>query len=86
MFEVDEFLRGVGATLNERQEDYQEPTLFLNILARRWSTIFDTHVTSQQVAIALADMKIARLTRNPHHRDSARDLAGYAALLSLVQD
>jgi hypothetical protein len=46
--------------------------------------VFGTKVTAAQVVIALLDLKLTRLTRDPKHLDSIADVAGYAAVLREV--
>ena len=46
-----------------------------------WLDGSDGQVTSKDVAVMLALVKIARLKRDINHKDSVVDLAGYAACL-----
>jgi hypothetical protein len=48
------------------------------------SLVFGTKVTAAQVVIALLDLKLTRLCRDPKHIDSIVDVAGYAAVLREV--
>jgi hypothetical protein len=48
------------------------------------SLVFGTKVTAAQVVIALLDLKLVRLSRDPKHLDSIVDVAGYAAVLREV--
>jgi hypothetical protein len=43
--------------------------------------VFGTKVTAAHVVIALLDLKLTRLSRDPKHLDSIVDVAGYAAVL-----
>lgn len=43
-------------------------------------------LTSADVANFMILMKVARLSTNPGHRDSALDVAGYAACLADIQE
>ena len=52
---------------------------FANI-ARLWSAYLDHTITSQDVAILMTLLKIARYKHSPSHVDNAIDMCGYAAL------
>lgn len=70
----------------DRNATYGPPEDSFAMLGRIWSEKlrakypgFTGILSAQEVALMLADLKIARAWRNPHHRDSWVDLAGYAA-------
>jgi hypothetical protein len=52
---------------------------FKNI-ARLWSAYTELPITTQDVAMMMALLKVARFKGNPSHTDNAIDLCGYAAL------
>ena len=41
-------------------------------------------VTPAEVVLCMIDLKLTRLARDPRHRDSILDIAGYAAVLHEV--
>jgi hypothetical protein len=69
-----------------RRREYGEPVDVFNAIAKRWSSLFREKVTAAQVVLALLDVKLVRLSRNPKHLDSVVDLAGYAAVLAELLD
>lgn len=63
-----------------RPEYYGEPEDSFGRVAQVWSAIFpERKWTASDVSLALAALKLVRLSFHPEHRDSAVDLAGYAA-------
>ena len=81
----EEVLTHAGAIVRDRRRAYGEPELLFERVAQRWSQVVGTKVTPVQVALCLADLKLARLTMDPTHLDSLVDLAGYAAIVREVQ-
>lgn len=66
--------------VENRGEDYGDVLDNHNRIAAIWSVILGVTVKSEQVALCMAGMKIARLCNTPDHQDSWIDLAGYAAV------
>jgi len=64
----------------ERQKDYGTPQVNFARIAELWSPIFGGTVKPGEVALALAQLKIARLIHTPTHADSWVDAAGYIAI------
>lgn len=63
-----------------RPASYGEPEDSFGRTAGVWREIFpERRWTAADVALALAALKLVRLSFHPEHRDSAVDLAGYAA-------
>jgi hypothetical protein len=85
----------IKITTNDRNKSYGNPEdNFTNIAnlwnvylcAKRGNTPKDyKYFDGADVAILMILVKIARLTTNPGHRDSALDVAGYAACLADIQ-
>lgn len=70
-----------------RPASYGAPEDSFGRLAEVWCAIFpERRWTAADVALALAALKLVRLSFNPEHRDSAVDLAGYAACLAECAD
>jgi hypothetical protein len=76
-----ELLKDAAGLVNQRRREYGEPVEVFEAVAKRWSLVFGTKVTAAQVVIALLDLKLTRLSRDPKHVDSIVDVAGYAAVL-----
>jgi len=64
----------------DRQNDYGTPQENFARIAALWEPIFDRAVTPGEVALALTQLKIARLIHTPDHADSWVDAAGYIAI------
>ena len=64
----------------DRQDDYGTPQQNFKRIAALWEPIFGKPVTPAQVALALTQLKIARLIHTPNHADSWVDAAGYIAI------
>jgi hypothetical protein len=79
-----ELLEHAAGLVNRRRREYGDPVDVFEAVAKRWSLVFGTKVTAAQVVIALLDLKLARLSRDPKHLDSIIDVAGYAAVLREV--
>lgn len=71
----------------DRNSSYGEPEDSFQTIADLWNAMGYTFtkasdsrpITSADVALMMATMKLARLKNNPTHRDSWVDIAGYAA-------
>jgi len=72
----------------DRATAYEEPEDSFRNIARFWNAYLaakrDPEITPADVAQMMILLKIARLTNNPGHYDSAMDVAGYAACLADV--
>ena len=79
-----ELLEHAADLVIRRRREYGEPADVFAAVAARWSLVFGTKVTAAQVVIALLDLKLVRLCRDPRHLDSQVDVAGYAAVLREV--
>jgi len=65
---------------NDRQTTHGKPEDSFANIANLWSAYLDKTISTQQVAVMMALLKIARTKNNPNHLDNFIDLAGYAAL------
>jgi hypothetical protein len=74
-------LRRAEDVVAERQQSYGDPHVAMATVAARWSVTLGQPVTPEQVVLCLIDLKLARLSHDPGHYDSAVDICGYAALL-----
>jgi hypothetical protein len=78
----EKLLREAASVLINRRKQYGPASVLLDGVARRWSITLGHPVTPAQVVLCMIDLKLARLAVNSRHRDSAIDVAGYAALLA----
>ena len=69
----------------DRQDAYGPPAENFCKIADRWSQLLGQAVQPWQVALMMADLKIARLA-NGVHRDSFVDAAAYIALAAELAD
>ena len=78
----------IGIVSNDRNTTYGEPEDAFALIADYWSVYlkakYDVTLTTADVPLLMALMKLARLTTNPHHHDSQVDVAGYMACLAEV--
>jgi Domain of unknown function (DUF6378) len=81
---AEQLLEHAAELVNRRRREYGQPADAFEAVATRWSLVFGTKVTAAQVVIALLDLKLTRLSRDPKHLDSIVDVAGYAAVLREV--
>ena len=65
----------------QRQSDYGSPQENFACIGVRWSQIAGVEIEAWQVALMMADLKIARMAQGPHE-DSFIDGCGYLALAS----
>lgn len=64
----------------DRQADYGPPEENFNRIARLWSVVLKQPVSAYQVALCMAQVKVARLVESPEHSDSWVDGAAYMGL------
>ena len=79
-----EMLQDAASIIAERVAAYGDAATSMAAIAARWSLTLGHTVTPAQVVLCMIDLKLARLVRDPKHRDSAADVIGYAALLPEV--
>lgn len=71
----------------DREKDYGSPKLNFQNIADRWSQHVGVPLEGYQVALMMADLKIARMaTTHLPHDDSFVDICGYAALAAELSD
>ena len=70
-----------------REAAYGSPKLNFQSIAERWSQHVGVPLGGYQVALMMADLKIARMaTTGLPHEDSFVDICGYAALAAELSD
>ncbi len=70
-----------------REKDYGTPQRNFQNIADRWSQTLGMQIDAWQVALMMADLKIARMaTTGLPHEDSFVDICGYAALAAELSD
>jgi hypothetical protein len=81
---AEELLEQAVSIVARRRSTYGQPRDPFEHVARRWSLVLGVEVTPAQAMLCLVDLKVARLTHDPRHRDSITDIAGYAGCLAEV--
>jgi hypothetical protein len=76
---LNNFLKSIDDVLTQRAEEYGKDDIPERI-AIRWSQTLGMEITPKMVSLLMMDLKLARLSANPRHEDSLRDLVGYAVL------
>lgn len=66
----------IGLVTGDRVKAYGHPSKNFQDIADLWSVILGTHVTGEQVALCMVQVKIARELHNPK-RDNLVDAIGY---------
>jgi hypothetical protein len=79
-------LEAMEITHKDRNANYGNPEDSFKQIAELWSAYKKVHFSSEDVAIMSMLIKVARLSKNPGHKDSAVDIAGYAACLGDIQE
>lgn len=76
----EEILRkATECVCGKREQDYGNPEDNFKTIASLWSDYLNTNVTSIDVAMMMALLKIARIKRGTMTEDSFVDLCGYSA-------
>ena len=83
-----EVLREAASLISgDREQDYGPPDRNFATIAGLWSQILRTEITSQQVALCMIQLKMARMVNGGGtKRDSLVDIAGYAGLAWELRD
>ena len=71
--------------IKERASEYEPPAISLAKIATYWQTYTDCKTTPYDVAIMMALLKIARLSKG-HHQDSLEDAAAYLAIANSLKE
>lgn len=64
----------------ERQDTYGNPEDSFRVIAGYWGTYLSVNITSEDVMIMMALLKIARMSGQKYSHDNYVDAAGYIAL------
>lgn len=72
--------RGIELITGDREKSYGSTHTNFSRTAALWSVVLDCDVDPHQVALCLAQLKVARLIETSDHEDSWCDGAGYLAI------
>jgi len=67
-------------THGDRDKNYGTPKVNHERIAALWSVVLETEISPAQVALCMAQVKVARLIESPEHLDSFIDAAAYMAI------
>ncbi len=67
-------------THGDRDKNYGTPKVNHERIAALWSIVLETEISAAQVALCMAQVKVARLIESPEHLDSFIDAAAYMAI------
>lgn len=65
-------------TTGEKIDQYSHPTMDFARTAAMWTALFGREFKKHEVAMAIACVKLSRMTWSPEKRDHWTDLAGYS--------
>lgn len=73
-------------TRGERAMEYGHPRESFAVVAELWSSFLGVELDAEKVMACMTLLKLARLKYKPGHRDSIRDIAGYANCMGMNLD
>ena len=79
-------LEEIQVTLNERGSVYGSSRTNHERISELWSGYLGDYISPMQVSMCMLLVKVSRLTETPNHKDSIKDLIGYAAIYNELLD
>lgn len=76
--------QAIGCVCQDRENDYGSPENSFEEIAKLWTAYLDRQISSHDVGMMMALMKIARLKSGRFKEDSYIDAAGYIACASEI--
>jgi hypothetical protein len=76
----------------DRQDEYGDKLQNFAQIAMLWQGVLapkltpNSAITPEDVALCMIQVKVARLAKNPDHKDSILDVAGYAGCYDILQN
>jgi hypothetical protein len=71
--------------MQDRGKVYGHPRINHGRISQRLSNLFDFPITDAQAALAMVEVKLARITETPGHTDSYIDAIAYLAIALQLQ-
>jgi hypothetical protein len=71
--------------MQDRGKVYGHPSINQGRIAARLSCLLDYPITDVQAALAMVEVKLARITESPSHTDSYIDAIAYLAIAVQLQ-
>jgi hypothetical protein len=79
-------LEEMQVILSERGSVYGSSRTNHERISELWSGYLGDYISPMQVAMCMLLVKVSRLTETPNHKDSIKDLVGYAAIYNELLD
>ena len=86
MRNTNELLDEVRGTLHDRGRVYGSSRTNHERISELWSGYLGDYISPMQVSMCMLLVKVSRLTETPNHKDSIKDLIGYAAIYNELLD
>lgn len=81
-----DLLDEVRTILSDRGAIYGSSRSNHERIAELWSAYYGSYISPMQVAAMQLLVKISRLSETPNHKDSVKDIIGYAVIYSELYD
>lgn len=79
-------LSEIETVLNERGNIYGSSRTNHERISELWSAYLGDYISPMQASMCMLLVKVSRLTETPNHKDSIKDLIGYAAIYNEILD
>ena len=79
-------LEEVQTTLHDRGKIYGSSRTNHERISELWSAYLGDYISPMQASMCMLLVKVSRLTETPNHKDSIKDLIGYAAIYNEILD
>jgi len=81
-----ELLDECAQILNSRGSVYGSSRSNHERISELWSAYYGSFISPMQVSLMQLLVKVSRLSETPNHKDSVKDIIGYAAIYSELHD
>ena len=81
-----ELLDECAAILSARGSVYGSSRSNHERISELWSAYYGSYISPMQVSLMQLLVKVSRLSETPNHKDSVKDIIGYAAIYSELHD
>ena len=79
-------LEEMQVILNERGSVYGSSRTNHERISELWTAYLGDYISPMQASMCMLLVKVSRLTETPNHKDSIKDLIGYAAIYNEILD
>ena len=81
-----ELLDECAQILSQRGSVYGSSRSNHERISELWSAYYGSYISPMQVSLMQLLVKVSRLSETPNHKDSVKDIIGYAAIYSELHD